>query len=118
MDGYFGHLAEEIRARDKNSSTYTRGLQDEQQKNIETSIEPMWPIFNLKQASNLFLSTQERNVKETWKEPACHSKRESLFKSSTHSYLVVSNEMFKKLPEKNIRNSKNYNMSTCTMNAM
>ena len=49
-------------ARDKNSSTYTCGLHEEQQKDIETSIEAMWPIFHLRQASNLFLSAQERNV--------------------------------------------------------
>ena len=59
-------------AGDENSSTYTYGLQEEQQKDIETSIEAMKPIFNLRQASNLFLSAQERNVQETWKEPTCY----------------------------------------------
>ena len=55
--------------RNENSSTCTCGLQGEQQKNIETSIEAMWPIFNLRQASKLYLLAQERNVKETWREP-------------------------------------------------
>ena len=70
------------------------------------------------ETSFYYLSAKERNVKESWKEPICHRKREGLLKSSTHGYLVLPNEKFKKLPEENIRKSTNNNRSSCTVNLM